>query len=189
MDERGDLRERVIVVTSEAHLPAVLRDHRPSHAACFGSPSRAPAEADVPHTLAQTFHDIAAPRAGHRAPSRRDVTALVAFARAWDGAAPMVLQCWMGVSRSTAAALVVGASLGADPVALARALRAASPSATPNPLMLAHGDDVLDLGGTLAAGGRAIGRGTVPVAQPFVLRLARPFAMQLEHPFALRPAP
>ena len=158
-----------VVVTPEAGLADALVTHRPSHAACFGSPSRPAVAPDVSHVLLQSFHDIAEPRAGHVAPTRADADALIAFLRAWDGTAPLLLQCWMGVSRSTAALLIAGTARGADPAALARTLRERSPAATPNPLMVAHADDALALGGRLRAAAAAIGRGTVPVAEPFAL--------------------
>lgn len=160
-----------IVVTPEAGLEVVLAHHGPSHAVCFGSPTRPALQPGAVETLTLTFHDIAEPRADHVAPNEKDVCELVAFARLWDGARPLVLQCWLGVSRSAAGALIAGAARGADAMALARQLRAASPSATPNPLMLALADEALDLEGTLVAAGRAIGRGKVPVARPFVLVL------------------
>lgn len=159
-------------MTPEAGLAGVLVAHRPERIACFGSPGRPATPPNLPHVLTLAFHDIAEERAGHVAPSRDDVATLIAFAHAWDGERALVLQCWMGVSRSTAGALIVGATRGADVGALATRMRAASPAATPNPLMLAHADALLGLDGGLVAAGRAIGRGAVPVAHPFVLRLA-----------------
>ena len=158
-------------MTPEVELDAVLAEHRRAHVVCFGSPSRPATPPDLPNVLALNFHDIAEPREGHVAPSRSDIDRLILFARAWNGNGPLVMQCWMGVSRSTAGALIAGAALGADPNPLARRLRMASPAATPNPLMLRLADKALNLRGALAEAGGSIGRGTVPVAHPFVLAL------------------
>ena len=159
-----------IAVTSEMHMMDVMARLRPAHVVCFGSPARPAARPDAPHVLLLDFHDIGAPRDGHVAPGRGHVAELIAFARGWTGATALVCQCWMGVSRSTAGALIAAAARGGDPLVLARRMRAASPSATPNPLMLAHADALLGLDGALVAAGRAIGRGAVPIARPFVLR-------------------
>lgn len=111
--------------------------------------------------LTLAFHDVDAPRRGLTPPDRAMIEALVAFAAAWSEPGPMLIHCWMGISRSTAAALIVAAALqpGEDELDLARRLRAASPTATPNPLMIELADDILQRGGRLIKATAAIGRG------------------------------
>ena len=109
-----------------------------------------------------SFHDTDGPRAGLVAPSRADIAALIAFGRDWDETAPLLVHCQMGISRSPAAALILAAAArpGAPEAALATALRAASPCATPNPLMIALADELLGRSGRLVAAAKSIGRGT-----------------------------
>lgn len=163
-----------IIVTPEAELEEVLALHGPEALACFGSPSRPPtAPAGIERTLLFTFHDIAEPREGHVAPSHADMERFVSFVREWPRSAPLVLQCWLGVSRSTAAGLISLATLGVSAEKAARRLRETAPFATPNPLMLSHADDALELSGALVAAGRSIGRGTTTDrGRPFMLDVA-----------------
>jgi predicted protein tyrosine phosphatase len=96
------------------------------------------------------------------APTEEHVERLVAFVRQWDRAAPIVIHCWMGVSRSPAAAVI--ASLAVDPdeddVSLAQRLRAAAPHATPNARLIEFGDQLLGRKGRLIAAIKGIGRGS-----------------------------
>ena len=107
------------------------------------------------------MHDIAAPLEGHILPSAAHVDALLAFARAWDRRAPMLIHCWAGVSRSTAAAFIAACALapGWPEQDIARAIRDASPTATPNRLMVALADERLGRQGRMNAAVAAIGRG------------------------------
>src|ERR1700733_5975911 len=82
-------------------------------------------------------HDIAEERFDQIAPGEQHMSELIAFARDWGGRGPMVVHCWAGISRSTAAAFtalcVINPELPEDKIA--RALRDASPTAHPNRLM------------------------------------------------------
>lgn len=95
------------------------------------------------------------------APQERHVQQVIDFARAWDQSAPLLIHCWMGVSRSPAAALI--AALAAKPelddAELARRLRRASPQASPNARLVEIGDAALSRSGRLVAAVKAIGRG------------------------------
>ncbi|MNT88718.1 hypothetical protein D3C72_2293270 [compost metagenome] len=86
----------------------------------------------------------------------------------------MLVHCWMGVSRSPAAALI--AALAVEPEQddreLVERLRLASPYATPNTRLVEIGDTVLSRGGRLVAAVRSIGRGADTDGNvPFVLPL------------------
>ena len=73
----------------------------------------------------------------------------------------MVIHCWAGISRSTASAYIAASVLNPelDEVHLATRLRAASPSATPNPRLIALADTILDRKGRMMAAIADIGRG------------------------------
>jgi predicted protein tyrosine phosphatase len=121
------------------------------------------------------LHDICEPLEGHVTPDVKHVEQLIAFVRRWPRLAPLVVHCYAGISRSTAAAFVAVCAL--DPPggeeALARALRRASPTATPNVRIVALGDDLLGREGRMIAAVAAIGRGDFAAeAIPFRLDLA-----------------
>ncbi len=77
--------------------------------------------------------DIVEPQDGHILPGEDHVERLLAFAGTWDRQRPMLIHCWAGISRSTAAAFITLCALRPErnEAALALALREASPSATP----------------------------------------------------------
>lgn len=95
------------------------------------------------------------------APAEEHVMQLIDFAKGWDRSAPLLVHCWMGVSRSPAAAVI--ASLAVDPEQddfdLAKRLRQVAPHATPNTRLIEFGDRVLKRNGQLIAAIKSIGRG------------------------------
>ncbi|CAN0509714.1 unnamed protein product [Discosporangium mesarthrocarpum] len=113
------------------------------------------------HHLKLSFNDISMPMDGYVAPGEADVRTLVQFIQSWTQDAPLLIHCWAGVSRSTAAAYIAQCVLtpDADELALARELRAVSPPATPNKLMVIHADLLLNRGGRMADAVASIGRG------------------------------
>lgn len=123
--------------------------------------------------LSIMVNDIAfAGKDGLIAPQETHVSEIVAFARSWDHSNPLLIHCWMGVSRSPAAALI--AALAADPdlddAELAQSLRRASPQATPNARLIEIADTTLARAGRLVAAVNAIGRGADYQGDaPFVL--------------------
>ena len=50
------------------------------------------------------LHDISAPLDGHIMPGEEHVADLIRFVRGWDRRNPLVVHCYMGISRSTASA-------------------------------------------------------------------------------------
>lgn len=111
--------------------------------------------------LVLDMNDIAVETDGLIMPQDAHVERLFGFARAWDRRAPLLVHCWMGISRSPAAALLC--ALAVDPAqdddALARRMRDASPFSTPNARLVEIGDRLLGRGGRLVRAVRAIGRG------------------------------
>ncbi|GIL38703.1 tyrosine phosphatase family protein [Roseiterribacter gracilis] len=127
----------------------------------------------VPH-LVLGFHDIDATRSGLVAPDANSLHRLLDFAAAWTEPAPMLVHCWMGISRSTAASFILACA--ADPnrseAEIALALRAASPTATPNQRLIALADEVLARSGRMIAAIASIGRGaTAACGAPFEFRV------------------
>ncbi|MBB2751899.1 UNVERIFIED_ORG: putative protein tyrosine phosphatase [Rhizobium aethiopicum] len=111
------------------------------------------------------------------APDETHVQRIIDFAASWRQETPLLIHCWMGVSRSPAAALIAALSLAPDQSdeQLAGRLRAASPFATPNARLIEIGDALLNRGGRLVAAVRAIGRGADADGNaPFVLAIGEP---------------
>lgn len=149
-----------LIVSPLPQVERLLAEHRPSHLVMLASPG-AEAAFEAEHRLDLRFNDIAAPREGLVAPSLEHVEALLTFSKGWSGARPLLIHCWAGVSRSTAAAYVVACARTAPgrEAAWAARLRDAAPTATPNPLIVAHADRLLDRDGAMIRAAHAIGRG------------------------------
>ncbi len=121
------------------------------------------------------MHDICEPLEGHVAPDAEHVADLIRFVRGWDQAAPLVVHCWAGISRSTAAAFVSVCALRPerDEREIAWAIRRASPTATPNLRIVAFADLMLERNGRMLTAIEAIGRGSLASeGVPFGLDLA-----------------
>ena len=118
--------------------------------------------------------DIVEPAPGQVLPEAAHLDELLEFVQAWDRAHPMLFHCFAGVSRSTAAAYIAACALDAqrDEFAIARALRAASPTATPNTRLVALADRALGRRGRMNEAIAGIGRGQeCSEGTPFALEL------------------
>jgi predicted protein tyrosine phosphatase len=118
--------------------------------------------------------DITGPLEGYIAPADEHVTRLLDFVRGWDRAAPLVIHCYAGISRSTAGAYVAACALNPhrDEATIARTLRRASPTATPNFRIVALADRALSRGGRMTTAIEEIGRGVMAFeGDPFRLDL------------------
>ncbi|KAA5603122.1 tyrosine phosphatase family protein [Blastochloris sulfoviridis] len=135
-----------------------------------------------PSAIAESNHlfiginDIVEEMPGFVAPGEAHVARLLDFVRAWhaEREAPLVVHCWAGISRSTAAAFTTVCALAParDELEIALALRAASPTATPNLRIVRHADALLGRRGRMVAAIEAIGRGIEsPEGAPFSLSL------------------
>ncbi len=150
-----------IYVSNLADLDTHLDDVRPSHLVSMLADDEFPATPEwIPEGrhLCLQFHDIPEPREGLSPPKARHIRALVDFARGWEAEEPIVVHCFAGISRSSAAALTVLAlnNPGREAEA-ARLLRERSPHALPNPLMIRLIDAELALAGRLIAAVEAMG--------------------------------
>ena len=105
--------------------------------------------------------DITTPLQGPILPGREHVQTLLDFVRAWDRTTPLLIHCFAGVSRSTAAAFIAACALGPhrDEAGIARAIRDASPTATPNARLVEAADELLGRRGRMSAAVERIGRG------------------------------
>lgn len=120
------------------------------------------------------LHDISAPLDGHIVPAEEHVSDLLKFVREWDRRAPLVVHCYMGISRSTASAFASVCALNPrrDEASIAKALRRASATATPNARIVSLADRLLGRGGRMIAAIETIGRGDLTAeAAPFRLDL------------------
>jgi predicted protein tyrosine phosphatase len=153
-----------LLVCPLSQVEAARALHRPSHLISLLSPTDDKvwpvSEAGDAH-LRLAFHDIAEIREGFTAPDTALVARLLDFAEGWDAARPMLVHCWAGVSRSTAAAFVIACQSAPQRSEreIAQALRAAAPYATPNALVVSLADAALGRAGRMSAAIAEIGRG------------------------------
>jgi predicted protein tyrosine phosphatase len=167
----------MIHVCSLARLHETVEDTGARHViSLLGEEDRIPLPVGVPaeNHLWLQLHDIILPMDGYISPQTEHVERLVAFVRSWNRSAPIVIHCYAGISRSTAAAFVSVCALNPerDELTIAQALRSASPTALPNSRIIALGDCLLQREGRMVAAIDAIGRG-IPAGegQPFRLDL------------------
>ncbi len=152
-----------LLVCPLSQVEAARTLHRPSHLVSLLSPTSRDEAWPVGEDrhLRLAFHDIAEAREGFTPPDAALVARLLDFAISWGPARPMLVHCWAGVSRSTAAAFMIACQRAPDRPErdIAQALRAAAPYATPNPLMVSLADAALDRSGRMSAAIAEIGRG------------------------------
>lgn len=133
-----------------------------------------PAHIAAENHLILAVDDIVEAEEGATVPARDHVLRLIDFARAWDRSAPMVVHCFAGISRSTAAAFTAACALNPqrDEADIARAIRAASPTASPNKRIVAIADEILQRNGRMVRAVDALGRGQEAMeGHPFRLEL------------------
>jgi predicted protein tyrosine phosphatase len=119
--------------------------------------------------------DITEPVDGFVAPSEAHIEKVLNFVRGWDRSAPMVVHCYAGISRSTASAFTAACALNPhrDEIAIARQIRAASPIAAPNRLIVSLADKVLGRDGRMLRALDEMGPGSMMIE-------GRPFRVDLE---------
>ncbi|MBN9583145.1 MAG: protein tyrosine phosphatase [Afipia sp.] len=168
----------MIHVCSLAALPATVEATGASHIlTVMGRISQVvrPASVQESNHLLISMDDISQPAEGFVVPSDQHIEQALAFIRGWDRAAPMVIHCWAGISRSTASAFMAACALNPhrDEATIARQIRAASPSAYPNRLIVTLADRALGRGGRMVRALDAMGPGDMTVE-------GRPFRVDLE---------
>ena len=112
---------------------------------------------------------------GFVAPSDSHIEQVLNFVRGWDRNAPLVVHCYAGISRSTASAFAAVCMLNPhrDEIAIARQIRAASPIASPNRLIVSLADKALGREGRMVRALDEMGPGSMIVE-------GRPFRIDLE---------
>ena len=136
---------------------------------------RRPATIAAENHLWLQLHDISTPLEGYVLADRAHVAKLVDFVHGWGRETPLVVHCFAGISRSTAAAFVAVCALNprAEESAIALALRRASPTATPNGHIVALADEFLGRDGRMIRAVAAIGNGIIATeGEPFRLEIA-----------------
>jgi predicted protein tyrosine phosphatase len=124
--------------------------------------------------LVLSMDDIVAPMEGYEAPEEAHVERLIDFVGDWDRAAPLVVHCYAGISRSTAGAFITACTLNPNrgEMQIAWALRRASRTATPNARLVSIADQLLQRNGRMVRAIETIGPGDIaPEADPFRLDL------------------
>lgn len=118
--------------------------------------------------ITEEFEGFVAPNDGH-------IEQVLTFVRGWDRNAPLVVHCYAGISRSTASAFAAACALNPqrDELTIARQIRAASPIASPNRLLVSLADKALGRQGRMLRALDEIGPGTMTVE-------GRPFRIDLD---------
>ncbi len=155
----------VLVVCTRRQLPETVTKHSACHVLALGSAAEGPPtglNGAVGRWTERVFNDIAEPRGRLIMPSVDDVAAILEAGRAASEARqPLIVCCFAGVSRSTAAAYAIACDRhgpGSED-RLAWALRSMSPEATPNPAVIALADGRLGRKGAMIGAIAAMGRG------------------------------
>ena len=141
-----------IETTGARHIVTLLRIaervQRPSHIA-------------PENHLVIGVDDISMPIEGYTLPGEDHVGRLIKFVGGWDRKAPMVMHCFAGISRSSAAAYVAACTINPqrDEMQIAWDLRRASRTAQPNTRIVSVADRLLKRDGRMIRAVDAIGPG------------------------------
>ena len=166
-----------LVVSSLADMPGTVVQHGALDIVTLinaDTPVERPAGVSAERHLFLGMNDIAAPTEGLVPPGESHLDQLLEFGLRWDRHQPLVIHCWAGISRSTAAAYILACAINPalDEMALAQELRRRAPSATPNALLVSIADRRLGRDGRMIEAIRSIGRGENAFSgTPFVLPL------------------
>src|SRR4051794_22207460 len=125
--------------------------------------------------LRVSMDDITEHIDGFVAPSDLHVEQVLNFVRSWNRSAPLVVHCYAGISRSTASAFAAACMLNPhrDETSIARKIRAASPIAQPNRLIVSLADKALGREGRMLRALDDIGPGNMLIE-------GRPFRIDLD---------
>jgi predicted protein tyrosine phosphatase len=168
----------MIHVCSLAALPDTVKSTGASHVltimAKVDQVQRPESVLEANH-LKVSVDDITEVTEGFVAPSEIHVEQVLNFVRGWDRSAPMVIHCYAGISRSTASAFAAACALNPhrDESEIARKIRAASPVASPNRLIVSLADKVLRREGRMLRALDAMGPGNMLIE-------GRPFRVELD---------
>ena len=122
-----------------------------------------------------SMDDITEQMDGFVVPSDSHIEQVLNFVRGWDRSAPLVVHCYAGISRSTASAFAAVCMLNPhrDEISIARQIRAASPIASPNRLIVSLADRALGRDGRMLRALDEMGPGNMMIE-------GRPFRVDLD---------
>jgi predicted protein tyrosine phosphatase len=125
--------------------------------------------------LKVSMDDITQEMDGFLAPSQEHIEKVLNFVRSWDRSAPLVVHCYAGISRSTASAFAAACMLNPhrNEIEIARQIRARSPIASPNRLIVTLADKALGRDGRMLRALDEMGPGSMTVE-------GRPFRVDLD---------
>jgi len=154
----------MIFVCSLTAVDATIAEHKPSHLiSLLGHETmiETPDAITGNNHLKLSMNDISAPQTGYVTPGEAHVEKLIGFVQNWPQTSPLLIHCWAGISRSTASAYIALClnNPETNENTLAQLLRDASPSATPNKLIVHLADDMLGRNGRMIDAIETIGRG------------------------------
>jgi predicted protein tyrosine phosphatase len=165
-------------VCSLAALPETVRATGASHIltvmANVDQVQRPASVLEVNH-LKVSMDDITEQMDGFVAPADHHIERVLSFVRSWDRSAPMVVHCYAGISRSTASAFAAACALNPhrDEIEIARQIRARSPIASPNRLIVSLADKALGREGRMLRALDEMGPGSM-------MAEGRPFRIDLD---------
>ena len=168
----------MIHVCSLAALPDTVKATGASHVltvmANVAQVQRPESVLEANHLRVQ-MDDITEHMDGFLAPSDSHIEQVLNFVRGWDRNAPLVVHCYAGISRSTASAFAAACMLNPhrDETSIARQIRAASPIASPNRLIVSLADRALGREGRMLRALDEMGPGSMTIE-------GRPFQLDLE---------
>jgi len=156
----------MILVTPLSEIENAIRLYRPSHLVTLLSPEHM---IETPQGIVRENHlrlamnDVPEAWGSEAPPAEHHILSLLNFGRDWPAEAPMLVHCWAGISRSTAAAYILLCDRHApgSELEIARTLRLRAPHACPNPLMVRLADAMLSRSGRMVEAVASIGRGFV----------------------------
>lgn len=167
----------MIIVCSLARLSETVKSHGASHVVTLLADRDkvfCPEGVEKENHLWLGMDDIASEIDGMTPPGEQHVIRLIEFLKRWDRKNPLVVHCFAGISRSSAAAFIAAcvAEPEKDEAEFARRIRAASPTASPNPRLVALADRYLGRKGRMMKAVAEIGPGHMAFeVEPFVLVL------------------
>ena len=153
-----------ICVCPLSKLPETVSRFRARHVLTLinrDTPVMRPVEVEVDDHLFLAINDICEPADGMICPGEEHVSDFLRFVTRWDRRSPMVVHCFAGISRSTAAAFSAFCAVrrDLDEAEVAARLRQRSPEATPNMRIVAVADQLLRRDGRMVRAVEGIGRG------------------------------
>ena len=137
-----------IIVSPLSRIQEVIDSRRPSHLITLLDPSHelaTPQGVEAGRHLRVGVNDICDATEGLTRPEEAHVLQVLEFGRGWDETQPLLVHCWAGISRSTAAAFILACERNphAPEREIAWRLRRAAAHAMPNRRLVALADDLL----------------------------------------------